>query len=60
VHEKAQGLLANQVDSWMTGVNLNVATKQHRSIAFYSGSAKDYRDWCRRVADGGYRELALA
>jgi cation diffusion facilitator CzcD-associated flavoprotein CzcO len=54
------GLLSNEVDSWMTGVNSNVEGKQRRIIARYSGSAPEYRAWCDRVAEGGYREVELA
>jgi cation diffusion facilitator CzcD-associated flavoprotein CzcO len=54
-----QGLLSNEVDSWMTGVNRNVEGRTTRRIARYSGSAPEYRAWCRRVADEGYRELRL-
>jgi hypothetical protein len=54
------GLLTNEVDSWMTGVNSNVEGKQRRIIARYSGSAPEYRAWCDRVAEGGYREVDLA
>ena len=57
---KAQGLLSNEVDSWMTGVNQNVDGKQVRSIVRYSGSAPDYRAWCDRVAAHGYRELEMS
>jgi len=60
VKEKGEGLLANEVDSWMTGVNQNVEGKQVRIIARYSGTAPEYRAWCDRVAAGGYRELVLA
>jgi len=56
---KGEGLLSNEVDSWMTGVNQNVEGKQVRIIARYSGSAPDYRAWCDRVAAHGYRELVL-
>ena len=59
VKRKGQGLLANEVDSWMTGVNQNVEGKQVRIIARYSGTAPEYRDWCDRVAAEGYRELVL-
>ena len=55
----AEGLLTNEVDSWMTGVNRNVEGKQTRVIARYSGSAPEYRAWCERVAEGGYRDVAL-
>ena len=53
------GLLSNEVDSWMTGINSNVEGKQTRIIARYSGSAPDYRARCDQVAEDGYRELAL-
>ncbi len=59
VHEKGEGLLSNEVDSWMTGVNLNVDGKQTRTIARYSGSAIDYRQWCDDVAAHGYQEIAF-
>jgi cation diffusion facilitator CzcD-associated flavoprotein CzcO len=54
------GLLSNEVDSWMTGINRNVEGKQTRIIARYSGSAPAYRARCDEVAAMGYRELALA
>jgi cation diffusion facilitator CzcD-associated flavoprotein CzcO len=54
------GLLSNEVDSWMTGINRNVEGKQTRIIARYSGSAPAYRARCDEVAAGGYRELELA
>jgi cation diffusion facilitator CzcD-associated flavoprotein CzcO len=59
VRQKGEGLLSNEVDSWMTGVNLNIDGRTKRILARYSGSARDYRDWCERVAAGGYQELAL-
>ena len=54
------GLLSNEIDSWMTGINRNVEGKQTRIIARYSGSAPAYRTRCDEVAAAGYRELALA
>ncbi len=54
------GLLSNEVNSWMTGVNFNVAGKTTRVLARYSGTGPDYRARCDAVAAGGYRELALA
>jgi cation diffusion facilitator CzcD-associated flavoprotein CzcO len=61
-HVKAlgTGLLSNEVDSWMTGINRNVDGKQTRIIARYSGSAPAYRARCDEVAAAGYRELSLA
>src|SRR6185295_10144659 len=40
------GLLSNEVDSWMTGINRNVEGKATRIIARYSGSAPAYRARC--------------
>jgi cation diffusion facilitator CzcD-associated flavoprotein CzcO len=60
VKKKGEGLLSNEVDSWMTGVNLNVEGKQVRTIARYSGTAPEYREWCDQVAARGYQELVLA
>jgi cation diffusion facilitator CzcD-associated flavoprotein CzcO len=53
------GLLSNEIDSWMTGVNRNVAGKQTRIINRYSGSAPAYRARCDAVAEAGYIEMAL-
>jgi cation diffusion facilitator CzcD-associated flavoprotein CzcO len=57
VHEKAEGLLSNEIDSWMTGINLNVEGKQTRTVVRYSGTAPEYRAKCGAVAAAGYREL---
>jgi cation diffusion facilitator CzcD-associated flavoprotein CzcO len=61
-HVKALGvgLLSNEVNSWMTGINSNVEGKQTRIIARYSGSAPAYRARCDEVAANGYTELALS
>jgi len=53
------GLLSNEIDSWMTGINRNVEGKQTRIIARYSGSAPAYRARCDEVATNEYREMAL-
>ncbi|MPZ30819.1 MAG: NAD(P)-binding protein [Rhodospirillales bacterium] len=53
------GLLSNEIDSWMTGINRNVEGKQTRIIARYSGSAPAFRERCDAVAADGYRELRL-
>jgi len=60
-HVKALGvgLLSNEVNSWMTGINSNVEGKQTRIIARYSGSAPAYRARCDEVAAKGYEELRL-
>jgi cation diffusion facilitator CzcD-associated flavoprotein CzcO len=54
------GLLSNEVNSWMTGINSNVDGKQTRIVARYSGSAPAYRARCEEVAANGYDELTLA
>jgi cation diffusion facilitator CzcD-associated flavoprotein CzcO len=60
-HVKALGvgLLSNEIDSWMTGINRNVEGKNVRIIARYSGSAPAYRARCDEVAAQGYSELRL-
>ncbi|BCS30549.1 flavin-containing monooxygenase [Aspergillus puulaauensis] len=60
VHTCAEGLLANEVDSWMTGVNKNLAHKQKRIIARYNGPAPGYRARADDVANRGYEDLRLA
>ncbi|MBN8908461.1 MAG: NAD(P)/FAD-dependent oxidoreductase, partial [Rhodospirillales bacterium] len=60
VKSLAEGLLTFEVDSWMTGVNRNVAGKQVRTVARYAGSAPDYRAKCDDVAAKGYEGLLLA
>ena len=54
------GLLSNEIDSWMTGINRNIEGKNTRIIARYSGSAPAYRERANQTADQGFRELALA
>ena len=55
-----QGLLANEIGSWMTGVNRNVEGKQAPRIMRYSGGHPAYREHCDAVAAAGYGKLALA
>ena len=61
-HVKAlgEGLLMNEIDSWMTGVNRNVEGKQTRKIMRYSGGHPAFRAHCDAVMADGYRKLALA
>ena len=59
VRSKAEGLLSNEVDSWMTGINTTIDGKNVRILARYSGSAPAYRARCDVVAAEGYRELVL-
>ena len=60
VIETNEGLLFNEVDSWMTGINRNVEGKQVRRVIRYSGGHPAFRQRCEAVAAGGYRELSLA
>jgi hypothetical protein len=48
-----------EVDSWMTGVNSNVAGRQVRHVARYTGSAPAYRAWADDIAQRGYAGIAL-
>src|SRR5919205_226788 len=50
-HVKAsgEGLLFNEIDSWMTGVNRNVEGKQTRKIMRYSGGHPTFREHCDAV-----------
>ena len=59
VHNCATGLLANDVDSWMTGVNKNLAHKQKRIIARYQGPAPGYRKRAEDVAMRHYEDLKM-
>ena len=61
-HVKAlgEGLLMNEIDLWMTGVNRNVEGKQIRKIMRYSGGHPAFRAHCDAVAADGYRKPALA
>jgi cation diffusion facilitator CzcD-associated flavoprotein CzcO len=61
-HVKAlgDGLLMNEIDSWMTGVNRNVEGKQTRKIMRYSGGHPAFREHCDAVSADGYRKLSLA
>lgn len=59
VHTCAVGLLANDVDSWMTGVNKNLSHKQKRIIARYQGPAPGYRKRAEEVVTREYRDLVI-
>ena len=54
------GLLSNEIDSWMTGINRNVEGKEVRRVMRYSGGHPAFRARCAAVAAEGYRELDLA
>ena len=50
----ARRMLFTQVDSWMMGINSNVAGKQTRTFIVYAGGAPKYRESCDEVAAAGY------
>ena len=60
VMDLAKGLLSMEVDSWMTGVNLNVSGKQKRIVARYTGSAPGYRAWANDIAAKDYAGISMA
>ena len=60
VRKSSLGLLSNEVDSWMTGVNRNVDGRERRRLARYSGTGPAYRAQCDAIAADGYRGIALA
>ena len=59
VLEQGEGLLANQIDSWMTGINSNLDGRQERIVARYSGTQSTFRKRCNEVVESGYTELNL-
>ena len=59
VVDQGKDLLRSQVDSWQTGVNINLEGRQTRITAMYSGGQPSYRRRCEEVAQNGYNELNL-
>lgn len=59
VMDTARGQLALEVDSWMTGVNINLAGRQTRIVARYMGTAPAYRAWANEIAGRGYEGVTL-
>jgi len=55
-----EGLLMNEIGSWMTGVNRNLANKQKPKIMRYSGGHPAYREFCDKVKKGGYRNISFS
>ena len=54
VHDTGRRMLFTQVDSWMMGINSNIAGKQKRTFIVYAGGAPKYREKCDEVAAAGY------
>jgi cation diffusion facilitator CzcD-associated flavoprotein CzcO len=59
VIETNNGLLFNEFDSWMTGINRNVDGKEVRKVMRYSGGHPAFRKHCEASAASGYRDLSL-
>ena len=55
-----EGLLMNEVGSWMTGVNRNLADKQKPKIMRYSGGHPAYREFCNYVKEDSYRNIIFS
>lgn len=60
VNNCAVGLLANEVDSWMTGVNKNVAGRQKRIVMRYQGGILVFRKYCDGVQANEYAKMKMA
>jgi cation diffusion facilitator CzcD-associated flavoprotein CzcO len=60
VYQTAEGMLSNEVDSWMTGVNKNLKHKQKRIVARYNGPVQGFRKRCEDVRDNDYQGLKKA
>jgi cation diffusion facilitator CzcD-associated flavoprotein CzcO len=54
VLDTGRRMLFTQVDSWMMGINSNVAGKQKRTFIVYAGGAPKYREKCDEVAAAAY------
>jgi cation diffusion facilitator CzcD-associated flavoprotein CzcO len=59
VHEVAERMLFTRIDSWMTGINKNLASKRKRTVHVYAGGAPRYREICDDVAADDYRGFDL-
>jgi cation diffusion facilitator CzcD-associated flavoprotein CzcO len=60
VHDTGRRMLFTQVDSWMMGINSNVAGKNTRTFIVYAGGAPRYRDMCDAVVADGYAGFMFA
>jgi cation diffusion facilitator CzcD-associated flavoprotein CzcO len=59
VNEIARHFLFSRVDSWMTGVNKNLADRLTRNVMVFAGGAPQYRARCEQVAANGYEGFEL-
>jgi cation diffusion facilitator CzcD-associated flavoprotein CzcO len=60
VLEASEGLLSDKVDSWLSGYNPNLDTRQRRSVLRYNGPLATFRERCAKVAANGYQELNVS
>jgi cation diffusion facilitator CzcD-associated flavoprotein CzcO len=60
VIEVGATVLAQGVDSWMSGVNHNVDGKSVRHVARWSGSNAAFREIANKAIADGYKELLLS
>jgi cation diffusion facilitator CzcD-associated flavoprotein CzcO len=59
VLDTGRRMLFTKVDSWMMGINSNVAGKDRRTFMVYAGGAPKYRERCEQVAAAGYAGFEL-
>ena len=59
VLDQGKNLLRNEVDSWQTGININLEGRQTRMTVMYAGGQPSFRRRCEEVAQNGYKELNL-
>lgn len=57
--ENSKGQLANEIDSWLTGVNHNVKGKTKRVPVRYPGPGPLYRQTVNDVADRNWEDMEL-
>lgn len=55
----SEGQLSNEVDSWLTGVNKNVAGKTKRFPVRYGGPGPLYRKTVNEVGDRDWETMTL-
>ena len=59
VLDQGKDLLRNDVDSWQTGININLEGRQTRMTLMYAGGQPSFRRRSEEVAQNGYKELNL-
>ena len=59
VLDQGKNLLRNEVDSWQTGININLEGRQTRMTVMCAGGQPSFRRRCEEVVQNGYKELNL-